>query len=133
MAILVLMSCQSPASEQSSTNEETQAAQVDIQKPPFEDIDVAQFKKMMSQPDVVLIDVRTPGEVADGKIEGALEINIKDASFEQKIQELDKNKTYLVYCAAGVRSAKSCNKMADMGFPNLYNLKGGYGAWSNAQ
>ena len=86
------------------------------QKPAFVDVDVEAFKKMMSEPNVVILDVRTPEETAQGKIEGAIEINVKDPSFDEKIQALDKDKTYLVYCRSGGRSVTSCNKMADQGF-----------------
>ena len=97
------------------------------------DINVVEFKKRMDHQDVVILDVRTPGETANGKIGGAIEIDINDASFDEKIQALDKDKIYLVYCGSGKRSVTSCNKMAELGFKYLYNLEGGYGAWSEAQ
>ena len=45
---------------------------------------------------------------------------------------LDKNQTYLVHCAAGVRSATACAKMSRLKFSNLYNLEGGLKAWEKA-
>ncbi|NET31928.1 MAG: rhodanese-like domain-containing protein [Cyanothece sp. SIO1E1] len=85
----------------------------------------------MQDDNVVLLDVRTPEEVAGGKIEGALEIDVLADDFEQKIQNLEKDKTYLVYCKAGSRSARACKVMEKAGFQDLYNLKGGYTAWSS--
>lgn len=96
----------------------------------FENIDVAQFKEKMTESNIVILDVRTPKETAQGKIEGTLEINFFDPKFASKVQNLDKSKTYLVYCRSGNRSAKACNIMAKNGFENLYNLKGGYNAWN---
>ena len=87
----------------------------------------------MSKENTVILDVRTPGEIAEGKIENALEIDILEPGFEDKIKALDKDKTYLVYCKAGGRSAKACNLMLEQEFPNLYNLEGGYTAWSKAK
>ncbi|MCR9288257.1 MAG: rhodanese-like domain-containing protein [Bacteroidetes bacterium] len=96
----------------------------------FENIDVAQFKEKMTESNIVILDVRTPKETAQGKIEGTLEINFFDPKFASKVKNLDKSKTYLVYCRSGNRSAKACNIMAKNGFENLYNLKGGYNAWN---
>lgn len=95
-------------------------------------IDVQQFEEMRVNKDVVVLDVRTPAEVAQGIVKDAVIIDIKGNDFDKKIEALDKNKTYLVYCKAGGRSAKACNKMSEQGFPKLYNLKGGYTAWAKA-
>lgn len=97
---------------------------------PYTDLDPGDFAAMIGQPDVVLLDVRTPEETALGKIDGAMEINVLEENFTDKVQNLDKSKTYLVYCRSGRRSAKACQLMADAGFGKLYNLQGGYNAWS---
>lgn len=97
----------------------------------YENIDVAQFKELMTDSNVVILDVRTPKETAQGKIEGTKEINFFDPKFKVKVQNLDKSKTYLIYCRSGNRSGKACNIMAKNGFENLYNLKGGFNAWKS--
>jgi rhodanese-related sulfurtransferase len=43
-----------------------------------------------------------------------------------KVEALDKNQEYLVYCKAGSRSTLACEKMQALGFKALYNLEGGY-------
>ena len=95
----------------------------------YKDVNVADFKALMKHKDAVLIDVRTSKEIAQGKINGALEMNVLDASFRKKIQPMHKEKTYLMYCRSGQRSGKACRIMAQEGFTNLYNLEGGYNAW----
>ena len=92
-------------------------------------VDVSEFKNLMHDKNVVILDVRTPQEVAQGKIEGAKNINLFQ-DFETNIEKLDKSKTYLVYCRSGHRSAKATNIMANAGFTKIYNLLGGYNAWS---
>ena len=128
--LFLLNSCESTG-QQPEIRSKTTESEVEAPKPAFVDLNIEEFKKMMHQPNVVILDVRTPEETALGKIDGAIEIDVKDPSFDQKIQALDKEKTYLVYCASGGRSVKSCNKMANLGFNNLYNLVGGYTAWSS--
>jgi rhodanese-related sulfurtransferase len=93
-------------------------------------INVAEFNKRRSaSSDVVILDVRTPEEIADGKIPGALEIDYNASDFETQLGKLDRSKEYLVYCAAGFRSGKTTSMMAEMGFEQVYNLEGGYTAW----
>lgn len=88
----------------------------------------AEFNKMI-QEDVQLIDVRTPGEYSQGKIGEAVNIDFYGTSFEAEIKKLDKTKKTLVYCASGGRSGKTAKMMKDLGFKEVYDLKGGYGNW----
>ena len=87
----------------------------------------------MQGENVIILDVRTPEETAQGKIDEAVEINWFDATSAAQIKALDKDKTYLVYCKSGGRSGKCVRMMSDAGFENLYNLDGGYQAWAKAK
>tara|TARA_B100000497_G_scaffold13098_1_gene15009 strand:- start:465 stop:848 length:384 start_codon:yes stop_codon:yes gene_type:complete len=80
---------------------------------------------------MVLLDVRTFEEIADGKISGAVEIDFYEDNFEANIDKLDKGKHYIVYCRSGVRSTKSVALMKEKGFSKCTNLEGGYNAWSS--
>ena len=94
-------------------------------------VNVAEAKSLSAgNPEVVWLDVRTPEEIALGKIDGALEMDFNDPQFSQKVASLDKGKEYIVYCAAGGRSAKAVELMQGMGFTNLHNLTEGYSGWS---
>ncbi len=95
----------------------------------FYDVDANEFKNLMAEPDTVVLDVRTPGEVAGGKIPGAIQADLMGGSFPQEIAQLDNSKRYLVYCAGGNRSRTACYIMADQGFSPLYNLAGGIMSW----
>lgn len=78
----------------------------------------------------VILDVRTPDEWSRGIIPGAVNIDIyKGQGFIYAVEELDKNKNYYVYCAAGARSGQACNIMNQLGFSNTYNLAGGISQW----
>jgi rhodanese-related sulfurtransferase len=101
-------------------------------KPAVQKIDVDQFDQKRQEKDTVVLDVRTPKEYAEGHVPGAVNIDIHDPKFDQKIESLDKSKTYLVHCAKGVRSAAATKKMAGIGFLNLFDFHGGFTAWENA-
>jgi rhodanese-related sulfurtransferase len=117
-----VLSCQSSAS---STPAEAATEAI------YEDIGAAAFAAKMEGSNTVLLDVRTPGEIARGKIAGATEMDFNAADFAQQLAKLDKNKTYLVYCASGVRSSNTCKMMQQQGFQECYNLIGGYNRWPN--
>ena len=78
----------------------------------------------------VVLDVRTDAEVAEGIIPNAIQINIYEGQgFIYKLEELDKNKNYYVYCRSGNRSGQACAIMNQLGFENAYNLVGGVLEW----
>jgi rhodanese-related sulfurtransferase len=61
-----------------------------------------------------------------------LNIDFNSPDFNRKIGALDKNKTYLVHCAAGIRSAKACQKLEAAGFKELFDLGAGFKGWEKA-
>jgi rhodanese-related sulfurtransferase len=72
--------------------------------------------------DVVIIDVRTPGEFRDQAVQGAVNIDVTDSRFMARVNELDKSKTYKLYCRSGSRSGMAQQLMKAGGFNNLENL-----------
>ena len=92
----------------------------------FHELNPADFKhKMEIYEDTALIDVRTPEEIAQNSLAGHKALNIADPSFTMKIDELDRETSYFVYCRTGSRSMQACRYMMSQGFKKLYNLKGG--------
>jgi rhodanese-related sulfurtransferase len=85
-----------------------------------------EFLEKASTQDVVLIDVRTPGEFAEGNIVNALNIDVQSSSFDSQIAQLDPTKTYALYCRSGNRSGIAAEKMADAGFTSIYNATVGF-------
>jgi rhodanese-related sulfurtransferase len=94
-------------------------------------MNVSEFSKKITESGVVLLDVRTPGEFAEGYIEGAQNIDFQSGNFENEIASLDKNLTYAVYCRSGNRSGQAAKIMHDAGFHDVYNLDGGVIDWAN--
>ena len=102
----------------------------DSMPPPFSVLTPVEMKDLRkAHPDLILLDVRTPQEVAAGKIDGALELDFRDQEFRTKLQELDKEAIYGVYCKKGGRSAGAAEIMQELGFKQVYDLEGGYDAW----
>lgn len=83
-------------------------------------------------PDIVILDVRTPIEYWFSHIENAVNINYYSFSFKSKLGKLDRSKTYLVHCHSGVRSGNTIPMMQEAGIRNIYHMDGGFRAWTNA-
>lgn len=77
-----------------------------------------------------LIDVRTATEFNEGHLKNAENIDWQGENFVQNVKKLDKNKAVYVYCRSGKRSLKAAEKLAELGFKNIYNLDGGYVKWN---
>lgn len=90
------------------------------------------FRNEMKAPDAVILDVRTPGELERGFIEGAQNIDFNADDFNSRIDALDHNKPYYVYCLSGGRSGEAADYMRSHGFNKVYELKGGIMAWNKA-
>lgn len=80
----------------------------------------------------VILDIRTPEEVAEGYIEGAEFVDFLGGNFETEIQKLNKKKTYYVYCRSARRTIPATEKMKELGFKKVYMLDGGLINWIEA-
>jgi rhodanese-related sulfurtransferase len=112
---LILAAC---GGKSGSDQAAVDSKQSDVQSVPvyFDHIDIENAKALINQnKDLIILDVRTPGEIAQGKIDGAVEMDIQDAGFTQSLDALDKDKEYLVYCAVGGRSATAMEIMKSKG------------------
>jgi glyoxylase-like metal-dependent hydrolase (beta-lactamase superfamily II)/rhodanese-related sulfurtransferase len=81
-----------------------------------------------STPDLVVVDVRNPGEIeASGAIPGARSIPL--ARLLETLDELDPSAPTVVHCAGGYRSSIAASVLASAGFTDVSDLVGGYDAW----
>lgn len=81
--------------------------------------------------DVTVVDVRNPGEVKLGMIDGARQLPV--AELRRRLDELDPAAPTVVYCAGGYRSILAASLLRSAGFAEVSDLLGGYGAWTALQ
>lgn len=89
-------------------------------------------KKLDLTPNAQLVDVRTPGEFRNGHLKNAMNIDWNADDFSEKAKALDKDRPVFVYCMSGPRSTSAAAKLQEMGFKNVYEMKGGMMKWRNA-
>jgi len=119
-------STQKPRSQQVQTPAVQKSAVATTQ---IEEMTAEKFYERIKQGDVVVIDVRTPREYAEGHIPGAVNIDFYAPDFESKIAALDKDKEYLVHCRSGNRSRRSLPIFQKHGFKKIGHLTRGINEW----
>ena len=88
---------------------------------------------MKDKPGVLVLDVRTPDEFAEGHIAGAKNVDFLGDDFEKMIAALPTDRPVIVHCAAGNRSAKAVAKIAALKLPvQIFHLKSGFNGWKAA-
>lgn len=116
----------SPAIGQDKGKDKAVATKVDH-------VDAAAAAKLLaSDKKPVVLDIRTPGEYAEGHIAGSKMIDFRSADFEKKVSALDRDKSYLVHCRSGGRSTESLKTFEKLGFKHIIHLDGGISDWEAA-
>lgn len=87
-------------------------------------------EKLKTNENPQLLDVRTPEEYSVEHIGNAKNVNWNGDDFVAKVNSYDKSKPIFVYCKVGGRSAQAANKLAELGFKEIYNLNGGIMKWN---
>lgn len=91
------------------------------------------IKTINTSTNLILLDVRTAEEYSSGYIPNSINIDVLSSDFKSKIDLLDKNKEYLIYCRSGNRSTIASSIMATNGFIKIYNLNNAnYSDFENA-
>jgi rhodanese-related sulfurtransferase len=97
----------------------------------YEDVDTTAATELMDDDNLIVLDVREKKELKSGYIKGSMHIPLADV--KNKLDKLDKDKSILVYCRSGSRSAHIAGVLARNEYENVYNLKGGIQAWKRAK
>ncbi len=102
--------------------------------PTIELVDAPEAQELLTAPPtgLVVLDVRTPEEYAAGHIAGSENLDFYAPDFLDRLDGLDKETPYFVYCRSGNRSATTIDAMRDLGFTEVYELGGGVVTWAEA-
>lgn len=78
--------------------------------------------------DLLLVDIRTAAEVAQGAIPNATHIPMH--LLPVRANELPRDREFVLYCRSGARSYHACQYLAQQGYDKALNLRGGIIAWA---
>ncbi len=107
------------------------APQAPSSGPRMQSVSPAQARELIrTRKDLLVVDVRTPGELRTGVIAGSLKVPFWAVMRGQ--HELPRDKALLLVCAVGGRSYAASQILVRNGYPEVYNLSGGIAAWKKA-
>lgn len=86
---------------------------------------------LKAHPEMLVIDVRTQEEFAEGHIPGAQNVNFNAPGFLERMQAYS-GKSVLLHCASGGRSGRALDVLKGLSFQKLYHLQKGFNAWQEA-
>jgi rhodanese-related sulfurtransferase len=98
----------------------------------IETVDAGVASNLIASPDTVLLDIRTPEEFSEERIEGSVNIDFYAADFADQIGSLDRDTAYVVYCRTGNRSGQAMELFRDLEFTEVHEIGGGIVAWLQA-
>ena len=87
------------------------------------------ISKNRKSDDLIIIDVSTPQEYKNLHLEGAVNVSLISRFFKTRLDIMDRDKTYMVYCKVGGRSKIAQKLMLQFGFETVYNITGGTLLW----
>lgn len=111
----------------------------DAQKP-YQSVSVDEFEKVIADKNITILDVRTAEEYAEGHIDLAMNIDVKQADFLEKVKayvnslpakRASDGVFFAVYCRSGNRSKKACDILTANGY-KVVELSTGIMGWQNA-
>lgn len=92
----------------------------------YQTVHSGELKRLLTQQEAVLLDVRTVGEYAAGHLKDAVHMDFYAPDFASRLQELDRSVPYVLYCASGGRSKQAAIMMKSMGFKKVYDATDGF-------
>jgi phage shock protein E len=95
-------------------------------------VSATEAAELYEAPATTVLDIRTPPEVAQARLPGAVAIDIMAPDFAQRIDALDRDGHYLLYCRSGNRTSSARALMSQLGFTDVADIDGGIIAWANA-
>ncbi len=96
----------------------------------FQNIEATELFNLITQPKVLVVDVRNDDEVMRGRIPNAIHIPL--SMLPVSYEKLENAEKVIFYCHSGVRSALAADFAVSKGIEHVYNLTGGVIAWAKA-
>jgi len=116
-----------------ATNTPETSVQITTIKTTIKNIDAEEAHKLIEEnsdnENFIIIDIRTLSEFNSGHIKDAINIDYYDNDFVERLNDLNKSKTYLVYCRSGHRSGSAMENFQQLKFGLVYNMLRGINSW----
>lgn len=125
----------SPADPAAADPAPTQSAadDVDAEAPGVRTQPASQAASLLDDPDVIVLDIRTPEEVAEARLPAdVVNLDFYEDDFAEQLAALDPDASYLMYCRSGNRSGTTRALLSELGFRDVVDIEGGIIQWAEA-
>ena len=121
----------SSCEQKEAENSATESMVLPVQGTKIENIKAMEAAKMLEKnPDMMVLDIRTPEEFNSGHIPASINIDYKAENFELEIKKLDRSKPYLMHCRSGRRSTAALVTFRKHGFDHIIHIDDGILGWN---
>lgn len=96
------------------------------------DVGNVRLTHLMNREGATPLDIRETKEMDGTKLIGAVHVPLSQLKERAATLSLDKSKPVVVYCARGQRGPMAASDLKAAGFTQIYNLTGGFKAWTEA-
>ena len=126
LGVLITFGCSDSSAEIEVKNKSISQKKEMAQAISYKTIEWNEAIQLSQKEGALFLDVRTPAEVAEGAVSGALAIPLQE--LDRRYAEIPKDKKLLVYCRSGRRSEAASSMLIQAGFSEIYNIRGGFSA-----
>ena len=126
LGVLITFGCSDSSAEIEVKNKSISQKKEMAQAISYKTIEWNEAIQLSQKEGALFLDVRTPAEVAEGAVSGALAIPLQE--LDRRFSEIPKDKKLLVYCRSGRRSEAASSMLIQAGFSEIYNIRGGFSA-----
>ncbi len=126
LGVLITFGCSDSSAEIEVKNKSISQKKEMAQAISYKTIEWNEAIQLNQKEGALFLDVRTPTEVAEGAVSGALAIPLQE--LDRRFSEIPKDKKLLVYCRSGRRSEAASSMLIQAGFSEIYNIRGGFSA-----
>ena len=121
----------SSCEQKEAGNSAAESMVLPVQETKIENINAMEAAKMLEKnPDMMVLDIRTPEEFNSGHIPTSINIDYKAENFELEIKKLDRSKTYLMHCRSGRRSTAALDTFRKHRFDHIIHIDDGILGWN---
>lgn len=124
LGVFISFGCSESSSEKETKSKPVLKKEEVAQTISYKTIEWNEAIQLNQKGETLFLDVRTPSEVAEGDVSGALNIPVQE--LDRRYSEIPKDKKLLVYCRSGRRSAAAASMLIQAGYKEVYNIRGGF-------
>lgn len=95
-------------------------------------VSVKEASELLNKSNLIILDVRTPAEFAQGHLPGARNLDFFGGRFDHDVASLPRDKQVLLYCRSGKRSAGAAEALGNAGIKRIMDMHQGFQAWEKA-